>query len=79
IVKLVNAGDGEVRPVISLVGGKKKSGKGTMMVLTGGLEDVNSLDAPKAVSPVENEILLQGNKMPTVLAAHSMAVIRIKI
>ncbi|MBS1665330.1 MAG: alpha-L-arabinofuranosidase [Bacteroidetes bacterium] len=79
IVKLVNAGDGEVRPVISLLGGKKKTGKGTMTVLKAGLEDVNSLDAPTAVSPTESAMLLQGNKMTPVLGGHSMAVIRIKI
>ncbi len=79
IVKLVNTGDEERHPVIHLEGGKKTAARGSVVTLRAEMDAVNSLEAPKAVAPVESTMLLKGNRAPLALASHSMTVIRIKI
>ena len=79
IVKLVNTADHPRRPVIVLAGVRKTAGEARCISLTAGLDAVNSLDAPKAVAPVEISIPCKDKKLAPNLAAHSFCVIRVKL
>ncbi|MEI6946092.1 alpha-L-arabinofuranosidase C-terminal domain-containing protein [Paraflavisolibacter sp. H34] len=78
ILKLVNASDKEVKRDI-LVEGAKLAAKGKVFVMKNELNQVNSFDTPKAVSPSESDISIKGKKVTAVAAPYSFTVIRVKM
>ena len=79
IVKLVNATDKDIAKEIIVDGAKKLASAGKLIVLKNTLNQVNSFDAPMAVSPVESAIIIKGKKINTVLAPYSFTIIRVKM
>ncbi len=79
IVKLVNATDKETAKEITIDGVKKLASTGKLIVLKNALNQVNSFDAPMAVSPVESSIVIKSKKINTVLAPYSFTLIRVKM
>ena len=79
IIKLVNVADHPQDPAIDLEGVRKMDAHVHYSTLTASLEDVNSLDSPQNVVPVETIILCKGKKLAPTLPAHSFAVIKIKL
>ena len=79
ILKIVNTSDKEQKKEIVVEGVKKFGSKGTMTVLRSDkLDAVNSLDNPKAIYPVDEEIKVKGNKLNLTFAPYSVNVIRVK-
>jgi alpha-N-arabinofuranosidase len=79
IVKIVNASDKDQSTSISLNGAGKLGVDAKMMVLKGDKMDaVNSLEDPKAISPIESTIKVSGKKVNAPLPAHSLIVIKVK-
>ncbi|MDB5014167.1 MAG: Alpha-L-arabinofuranosidase [Daejeonella sp.] len=78
IVKIVNTSDKSQDATISLEGIKKLQSKGMVTTLAGSnLEQVNSLDNPKDVSPVEKNITVQNQKVNLTLAPHTFYVVKV--
>jgi len=60
--------------------GTKKLSAGRISVLKGdGPDAVNSLQSPMTISPVEQTLIVKGNKVSVTLPPRSLSVIRIKI
>jgi alpha-L-arabinofuranosidase len=79
ILKLVNSSDTTRSVNIILEGAKKVASKGKLAVLKSiDLSAVNSLEQPKLISPVENEVNIKGKKFNQELLPYSFSVIRIK-
>jgi alpha-N-arabinofuranosidase len=79
IIKVVNTGDKEQSVVIEVPGVKKASAAGTLTVIrSANAEDVNTLDNPFNVKPVEQAISLKGKSIKTVLPAGSVSIIKVK-
>lgn len=79
IVKLVNASANVQDVNIDLKGSKFQS-KGKVTTLTStNLDDVNSFETPKKISPIESEIKCKGDKVPMSLPAHSVTVLKLKL
>ncbi len=79
IVKLVNASANAQDVNIDLKGGKLV-GKGTVTTLTSpNLDDVNSFESPKKISPIESEFKLKGDKAQISLLPHSVTVLKLKM
>jgi alpha-N-arabinofuranosidase len=79
IVKLVNASATAQEVTIDLKGGKLGS-KATVTTLTSSnLNDVNSFESPKKISPTESELKLKGAKAPMRLLPHSVTVLKVKM
>ena len=80
ILKLINASNKEVKQSIRLDVRKQVSPKATLSVLkSNSTEDVNSLEQPKLVAPVEQVFTVQGKMIKAVLAPNSFSVYRIKV
>jgi len=80
ILKLINASNKEVKQSIRLDVKKQVSPKATLTVLkSNSTEDVNSLEQPKLVAPVEQVFTVQGKRINAVLAPNSFSVYRIKV
>lgn len=78
IVKVVNTSATAQSTVINLTGSRKTNGKGTITVLKSENDaDVNSLDQPAAIVPVQLPLTVKGNKVPLTLAPKSFYVVHI--
>jgi alpha-N-arabinofuranosidase len=79
IVKLVNASASAQEVNIDLKGGKLIT-KGTLTTLTSAnLDDVNSFELPKKISPTESAFKLKGEKAKVNLGPHSVTVLKLKM
>lgn len=79
IVKLVNASASAQEVNIDLKGGKLIT-KGTLTTLTSAnLDDVNSFESPKKISPTESAFKLKGEKAKVNLGPHSVTVLKLKM
>src|SRR5690606_38239718 len=79
ILKIVNTSDKAQQKEIVVEGVKKVGSKGKMSVLkSNDLAALNSLENPKALSPVDEEIKAKGNKLDLTFAPYSVNVIRVK-
>lgn len=79
IVKLVNASASAQEVNIDLKGGKLIT-KGTLTTLTSAnLDDVNSFESPKKISPKESAFKLKGEKAKVNLGPHSVTVLKLKM
>jgi len=80
ILKLVNSTDKVQNQSIALDSKKKINTKAKITSLqSSNLEEVNSLDKPMNVFPVEKEILLKGKTVAVTVAPYSFSLIRIKM
>ncbi len=79
IIKLVNTAGEPKHPAIDLAGVRRIDPQARCSTLTANLDDVNSLDSPRSIEPVETIILCKGKKLAPTLPMHSFCVIRIKI
>ena len=80
IVKIVNASDKETEAEFAIQGVNKLQSKGSLIILTAdNTEQVNSIDAPTAVSPKQKEISVKKQKIKSSLAPNSFNVIRVKM
>jgi len=79
ILKIVNTSDKAQQKEIVVEGVKKVGSKGKMSVLkSNDLAALNSLENPKALSPVDEEIKAKGNKLDITFAPYSVNIIRVK-
>ncbi|MBP6760020.1 MAG: alpha-L-arabinofuranosidase [Flavobacterium sp.] len=79
IVKLVNTSAKGQEVNVDLKGAKLVS-NGTVTTLTSpNLDDVNSFEFPKKISPTESEFKLKGDKAQMSLPAHSVTVLKLKM
>lgn len=79
IVKLVNTSANAQEVNVDLKGSKLAS-KGAVTTLTSAnLDDVNSFESPKKISPTESEIKLKGDKVQMSLPAYSVTVLKLKL
>lgn len=79
IVKLVNTAANAQDVNIDLKGGKLVS-NGTLTTLTStNLDDVNSFEFPKKISPTQSEFKVKGEKAQLSLPAYSVTVLKLKI
>jgi alpha-L-arabinofuranosidase len=79
ILKIINASDKSQNVNILLNGAKKLNAKGKLIVLrSDNLKEMNSLDKPYQISPVEQEITLKGRKIVAELSPNSLSVFKIK-
>jgi alpha-L-arabinofuranosidase len=80
ILKLVNSTDKSQNQTITLESKKRLNPKAKMFVLkSDNPDEINSLDQPTLVSPVEQEFALKGKTLSLTLAPSSFTVIRIKV
>lgn len=78
IVKIVNNAPKAADIIFSIEGVKKLASEGTMTVLTGeSVEQVNSLDAPLTISPVDQPLKINGKKVNVSLKPFSFSVIKV--
>jgi alpha-L-arabinofuranosidase len=79
ILKLVNSTDKAQTTKVVLEGAKSLVSKGKLIVLKSeDLEEVNSLEKPTLVSPIEQEVIIKGKTVNQVLAPYSFTIIRIR-
>lgn len=79
IVKLVNTAASAQNIAVNLKGGKLVS-KGSLTILTSAnLDDVNSFEFPKKISPKESGFNLKGEKAQISLPAYSVTVLKVKM
>ena len=80
ILKLVNSTGKAQTADILLESSKKLGPTGKIIVLkSDDLNQVNSLEQPYLISPVENELILKGRTVNQVFAPYSFSVLRIKV
>lgn len=79
IIKLVNASPKEQANTIELNGVKKLASQGTLIVMKGNLDDMNSFDDPLHISPKESTINIKGKNINLTAAPYSFNVIRVKL
>ncbi|HPM31684.1 MAG TPA: alpha-L-arabinofuranosidase C-terminal domain-containing protein [Chryseolinea sp.] len=79
IIKLVNTSDKEQTIDLKFDGSKKLQTKGSVLVLKSNqLDDVNSFENPKQISPVESSITGKSKNYKVTLSANSFSVVRLK-
>jgi alpha-N-arabinofuranosidase len=78
IVKAVNPEANAESTEIKLDGASKIEPEGEAITLAGDPDEVNSMDDPKRISPVESEFENAGANFTYTFPAHSMTVLRIK-
>jgi len=79
VIKLVNVSGKSKTREINIEGVKKLDTKATLTVLrSDDVNEVNSIEAPKAVSPADQTIALKGKKINVSLEPYSFTVIRAK-
>jgi alpha-N-arabinofuranosidase len=79
ILKVVNASAAAVEADVQLQGVAKLDRKATATVLTGGLADENSLEAPRKVAPATVPLVMQAPQFIYSFRPHSMTVLRIPV
>jgi len=79
IIKLVNTSGQAQQPAIDLAGIRRIDPQVHCKTLTANLEEVNSLDSPTHIHPLETIMICKGKKLAPTLPMHSFCVIRIKI
>jgi len=80
ILKLINSTDKPYTSNIILEGAKKTDPKAMMVTLkSDNGNNVNSLEQPTLISPVEKEIIIKGKAVNQVLEPNSFTVVRIKV
>jgi alpha-L-arabinofuranosidase len=80
ILKLVNSTDKPYAANIILEGSKKTDPKARLITLkSDNVGNVNSLEQPVLISPVEKEIIIKGKSVNQVLEPNSFSVVRIKL
>jgi alpha-L-arabinofuranosidase len=79
IIKIVNTSPKEQVNTITWDGAKKFLSRGTLTVLRGNPDDMNSFDYPEHVSPQETMIDVKGKNITLTAAPYSFNVIRIKM
>jgi alpha-L-arabinofuranosidase len=79
IVKLVNTSGIGKKQLVHVEGLKKTAETAALTVMkSGSLEQVNSLDDPKALSPVEGQVACKKGSIDLLLAPYSFSVIRVR-
>lgn len=80
ILKIVNTSDKAQTGEVVIVSEKKLNPKAKVITLKGdNLTDVNSLDYPKQISPIEGSVDISGEKVSISLAPYSFYVFRIAL
>jgi len=80
ILKLVNSTEKNQSPRIVLEGLKKLDPKAKIIILkSDNTSNVNSLDQPTLISPVEQELIIKGRTVSPVLDPNSFTIVRIKV
>lgn len=80
IIKITNYSAAAREVAFKVEGAKKLATKGINTYLSSdNLDDVNSIQNPKNVSPKEKEVAAKGNQLKTVLAPYSFNVIKFKM
>jgi len=79
IIKIVNTSPKEQVNTITWDEAKKFLSQGTLTVLKGDPDDMNSFDDPRHVSPQETSINVKGKSISLTVAPYSFNVIRIKM
>ncbi len=78
IIKLVNAGKGEMPVKIQLSGAKRIGKTATMSLLTSDdPKTVNSIDEPRKISPQESQLQLKGKYIEVSLPSSSLTVVKV--
>jgi alpha-N-arabinofuranosidase len=79
VIKLVNVSGTSKTREINIEGIKKLDTKATLTVLrSDDVNEVNSIEAPRAISPADQTIVLKGKKINVSLEPYSFTVIRAK-
>jgi alpha-N-arabinofuranosidase len=79
IIKVVNPGNDATEAKINLAGVSQVEPEGVAIVLAGSnLKDVNSMEQPKKISPVESKFDKVASNFTYSFQPHSMTVLRIK-
>jgi alpha-N-arabinofuranosidase len=79
VIKLVNVSVKSMTREINIEGVKKLDTKASLTVLhSDDINEVNSIEAPKAVSPADQSIPLKGKKINVSLEPYSFTVIRVR-
>jgi alpha-L-arabinofuranosidase len=78
IVKAVNPGANAATVQIKLDGLSQVEPEGSATTLTGGLNEVNSMDEPEKIAPVESKFEDAAGSFSYIFPAHSLTVLRIK-
>jgi alpha-L-arabinofuranosidase len=79
ILKLVNSAEKSQTANIIIEGSKKLMPKCKLTVLKSDINNVNSLEQPVLISPVEREVTINGKILNQTLEPYSFSVVRIKI
>ena len=80
VLKLINSTDKPYTSNIILEGLKKADPKARILTLkSDNVNNVNSLEQPTLISPVEKEIIIKGKAVNQVLEPNSFTVVRIKV
>jgi alpha-N-arabinofuranosidase len=79
IVKLVNTAATAQDVSVDLKGGKLQAKASITTLTSANLDDVNSFEFPKKISPTESEYQLKNNKAQVKLPAHSVTVLKLKM
>jgi alpha-L-arabinofuranosidase len=79
IIKIVNSSTAEKTTSYLLEGYKKLAPQASVTVLTGGADQINTVDNPFNVMPVVSTIAVKGTKLDVVLKPFSFTVIKVGI
>ena len=79
IIKIVNSSAAEKTTSYIIEGYKKLAAQATVTVLTGGADEINTVDNPFNVMPVVTNIAVKGKKVDVVLKPFSFTVIKVGI
>jgi alpha-L-arabinofuranosidase len=79
IIKIVNSNAAEKTTSYFLEGYKKLAPQASITVLTGGADEINTVDNPFNVMPVVSAIAVKGKKVDVVLKPFSLTVIKVGI
>jgi alpha-L-arabinofuranosidase len=79
IIKIVNSSAAEKTTSYLLEGYKKLAAQATVTVLTGGAEEINTVDNPFNIVPAVSTTTVKGKKIDVVLKPFSFTVIKIAI
>jgi alpha-N-arabinofuranosidase len=79
IIKIVNSGADESPVQFAIAGATGVKENAGLIELTAGLRDINTLDAPTKISPVERGAKLSGNNLALQLKGYSVTLIKIQL
>jgi len=77
LIKLVNAGDEPQTVTLQLSTARKISQTGTVTVLKGNPDEVNTIEHPTQIHPEEQPLKWKGKDVKTVLPPRSVSVVKI--